>query len=105
MQATSLVDLEGTDEPQAEEVLVEAARFFRIPAAVCVVMQTLDHWSLRPVHGQTSSSALGPAQVLPGAKGSGGTSAVCAKSVIKSKLTSVGMQVSDRRREELFTTI
>jgi hypothetical protein len=81
VQAASLVDLEGTDEPQAKEVLVEAARFLRIPAAVCVVMQTLDHWSLRSVHGQTSSPALAPAQVLPGAKGSGGASALFAKSV------------------------
>src|SRR3954447_12598229 len=85
VQAAPRVDLERADEPQAEEVLVETARFLRVPAAVCVVMQTLDHWSLPSVHGLTSSSAIARAQVPPGAKVRASASVVFAKSVIKSK--------------------
>ena len=33
VQATSLVNLEGTDEPKAEEILVEAPCFLRVPGS------------------------------------------------------------------------
>jgi hypothetical protein len=43
VQPASLVDFERADEPKAKEVLIEATRFLGIPAAVRIVMQTLDH--------------------------------------------------------------
>jgi hypothetical protein len=37
------LDLEGVDEWEAEEVLVELPRLLGVPAAIGVVMQSLDH--------------------------------------------------------------
>ncbi|OAI52738.1 hypothetical protein AYO46_04625 [Betaproteobacteria bacterium SCGC AG-212-J23] len=41
--ALRLADNEGIGERQAEEVLVEAPRLLRVPAAIGVVVQALDH--------------------------------------------------------------
>ena len=39
-------DLEGTDQPEAEELLVKGAGLLGIPAAIRIMVQTLDHPTL-----------------------------------------------------------
>src|SRR5215831_6377277 len=42
-----LVDLERADQAKPEEIFIEDPRLLRIAAAICIVMQTLDHVSLQ----------------------------------------------------------
>src|SRR5204863_6633175 len=43
VQSLSFADLEGADQLQAEEILVEDPRLFRVAAAIGVVVQAFDH--------------------------------------------------------------
>src|SRR5215469_9029479 len=46
VETAAFVDLERADQTKPEEILVEAARLFRVAAAIRVMMQTFYHASL-----------------------------------------------------------
>jgi hypothetical protein len=46
VERPAFVYLERADHPQAKEILVESARLLGIPAAIRIVVQTLDHPTL-----------------------------------------------------------
>jgi len=43
MERPAFVYLESADHPQAQEILVESPRLLGIPAAIRIMVQTLDH--------------------------------------------------------------